>query len=279
MDDRNQSASPTRSWCSERMRQVFAPLLEPEIEARARELVRGRKVLDFMVQPGVVSARVQQDSLRPQRIGIHFQPIDDNYWERIFDSLSDKSYFLARMLAGDFPDELETVAIECGTSLFPESIRSVGLSVDGQDLKAPSPLVAAVTLRLLEVLDQEPFSLFTILGRGREETIAEVRRLRAKNEPGKVAFLPPSSFSADSSSPIETAPAHPLRYQSSRGFWSMDPAIKQLQYTIKADELPASILRWLDPIPLNGLEEHVDHLLEEAYARVARLAQSFGIGL
>ena len=71
----------------------------------------------------------------------------------------------------------------------------------------------------------------------------------------------------------------PLLSDSLDSFWKMKPEAAQIHYHIKADELPASILKWLEPLPLRGIEEAIDRKLEECYAKVARLAQSYGLGL
>jgi len=70
----------------------------------------------------------------------------------------------------------------------------------------------------------------------------------------------------------------PLKSQA-RAFWKLGEPAKELHYSIRADELPASLLRRLDPLPLGGFEADLGAEFEEMYAKVARRAQAFGLGL
>ena len=55
--------------------------------------------------------------------------------------------------------------------------------------------------------------------------------------------------------------------------------LQQLSYDIRADELPAALLKRMEPAPLDGVDIDADRALEEAYVQVARRAQAFGLGM
>ncbi len=260
------------AWCSERLRAVFHSLLLDEHEADASELVKKKKVLDFLVQPGQVSAKIEQETTRPERVVIRFPTLTDEHWDKVYSQLADSAYFLAKLLAGEFPKEIEDVLSQANVQLFPNSSDELELWLNSEKITEPSLSLSALLLRLLAAIDQDPFSLFTILGRGREETLAELRRLRLQRREST------DGYRSIAGKKVEYQPAPPLAASLER-FWSFDPSVTELEYTIKADELPASILKRLDPMPLGGLEDRIDYLVEEAYARIARLAQSYGLGL
>ena len=52
-----------------------------------------------------------------------------------------------------------------------------------------------------------------------------------------------------------------------------------LQYQLKADELPAALLRRVEPPPLLGLEVHFEPELQEVYNRVTSRAQAYALQL
>ena len=261
-----------QAWCTRRFQDLMAPLLAEEEQEAALEFIGKRRVLDFLVEPGFVSARIEPEEGRAKQIVISFKPLTDDQWLRLLEVLAQKAYFLAQLLANSFPEEISHACEEVGISLVPESLADIGITVDGVENREASSMLAAVVLRFLAELDAEPFILFTILGRGKEETLAELRRMRMVRSESSDRHPAISSvrISYESSPSLEN---------SVERFWDLDPGVFELQYTIKADELPASILKWLEPIPLNGLEERVDFLVEDAYAKVARLAQGFGLGL
>jgi len=52
-----------------------------------------------------------------------------------------------------------------------------------------------------------------------------------------------------------------------------------VSYNLRADDLPASILKRIDPVPVGDGFDSLDFELEEAYAQIARRSQVFGLSL
>jgi uncharacterized Zn finger protein len=262
----------SRSWCSERMMSVFSSALTEGVSAQAADLIRRRRVIDFVINSGRVSAKVFDDLSRPLRIEILFKQYANEKWERIFGELAKQGYFLAVLLSGHLPPETEEIFSRHGAELFPSSLEKLTIAVNGQRHAPVTKHVAAVVYRLCEKLDDDPFSIFVLRGRGREETLLEIRKRRSFNS--EAANLGISLSYQD----VKYEPAPPL-VSTMDHFWSSGGAALELSYSIKADELPASVLKWLDPLPLRGLEDRLDVILEQAYEKIARLAQGFGLGL
>jgi len=262
----------TRTRASERVRALFADQLNDELEKEATELIRKRRVLDFLIQTGRVSAKVHDEQSRPGRVEVLFPQFSDEKWDELFNLFSQQAYFIAKFLIGKVPSKMEEAFESQGLELIPSSLEGIRIRYNGNDIKELDPASTAVLLKLFEKLDSEPFSIIVLRGRGRDETISELQRLRTllrekKNFKSEISYQD-----------VAYQPAPPLTTTVDR-FWSSSKDLNTLEYNLRADELPASILKWLDPLPLNGLEEHVDYLLEEAYEKVARLAQGYGLGL
>jgi uncharacterized Zn finger protein len=262
----------SRSWCSERMISIFSSTLTEEISTQAADLIRRRRVVDFMISSGRVSAKVFDDLSRPLRIEILFKQYAKEKWERIFGELAKQGYFLAVLLSGHLPPEIEDIFSRHGAELFPSSLDKLAIAVNGQRHAPVTKHVAAVIYRLCEKLDDDPFSIFVLHGRGREETLLEIRKRRSLHSEAANHGM---SLSYQD---VKYEPAPPL-VSTMDHFWTSGGAALELSYSIKADELPASVLKWLDPLPLGGLEDRSDVVLEQAYEKVARLAQGFGLGL
>ncbi len=259
-------------WYVGRFLGVFLDELDDRLLAQGSELLRSRKVVDCMIQPGMATARVYDEGSAPRQMELLFEPLSNSDWERLFERLARSSLFMAMMLSGELPFELEQVCQETGVSFFPETITGVAVRFDGAAGSIHSPYFAALILRLAEKLDADAFSLFLLRGCGREETMLKLRTHRSSIR----SDFPLIAHETRSPLPIHAAPS---LQESIQHFWSLGADISQLTYRIRADELPASILKWLDPLPLGGLEEYMDFALEAAYEKVARLAQGFGLGM
>ena len=285
MDTRNGSSSEktnsgqsstlirrSKTWCSERLLSLFDEQVSEELSVSAGELLRRRRVVDFMIQPGRVTAKVFNEMSQPARLEILVRQTASNEWQKIFSSLARQAYFPAMLLSGLLPPETEEIFEAAGTSLFPKNPSQLDITFKGQKITELSREALAVLYRFCDKLDEDPLSLLLWLGCGREEILLEIRKQRSLLR-GK---LDPASFIG--SIPEAFEPAPPL-ISTMDYFWSSGRTLTELSYNIKADELPASLLKWLDPPPLGGLEDSVDILLEQAYEKVARLAQGFGLGL
>ena len=262
----------SKTWCSERVLAVFAPVLTDELSKQAADLLRRRRVVDFVVHSGRVTAKVFDDLSRPMRVELLVRQISADKWEKIFADLAEQAFYFAMLLSGQLPRQMEEVFADHKCELFPSAIERFTIVVKNQRNAAMSKEVAAVLYRLCDKLDEDPLAIFALRGRGLEETLLEIRKRRATNR-GK---LDQTSFLHSPAAPHE--PALPL-VATIDHFWSWRTGLAEVSYNIKADELPAFILKWLDPLPLGGLEDKIDFILEQAYAKVARLAQGFGLGL
>ena len=69
---------------------------------------------------GGMLARVQGSRPKPYRVTIQLNPFNNKQWEKVFDILSEKSIYMAKLLVGDMPNDIESVFNQAGVSLFPE---------------------------------------------------------------------------------------------------------------------------------------------------------------
>lgn len=231
-----------------------------------------RRVMDLFVSPGRVSAKIHDEGGKPRRVELVFKPFSDSEWNKLFDLLAGEALFLAKLLAGHLPSSIGERLNDAGLSLVPAEKDGVKASIDGKRSEGETSELQPVIQKLIDLIHNDPFNLFLLRGRGKNEILHELRSRRAASRPAQTQVAPLTQFG------VEHEPAPPLVAQVD-GFWSWGPGIADLAFTIKADELPAAILRRLDPLPLSGLEEDIDYLVEEAYAVVARRAQAFGLGM
>jgi len=255
-------------WISERLKGLFAA----EGEQAAAENGKRRRVLDFFLVPGRVQSKLQDENGKFHRVELGMRQFTEEEWATVCKEFAQHALFLASFLTSRIPEEAETILRERGIALLPEKREDIQLSCNGEPLSEKnSAIVFTVFDRLLDRLDDDPFSIFVLRGKGREELLLEIRRQRSEFErPDAVQFADADEeFVEKDSQPSETFD----------DFWRASPSMQELSYNIRADELPASLLKRLDPLPLGGAEDQIEPLLEDAYLRVARRAQAYGLEL
>lgn len=226
------------------------------------------KCSEFSIQPGVISCRITVGDERSVLTRLRCQALGEAHWDSLVELLSEKAFYASQLLAGQLPNEVAELAKAHEIPLIPQE--TLHFEVDGVGQEQFGVEAATFFINLNDALEDEPCQFLFFRGKAVVELLAELRKKRLtqtaeRRRPTAITEL--------------AYPASPAVVDRITEFWSMGAEVKELHYSIKADELPASILKWLSPLPLSGIEDNVDFVLEEGYARIARLAQGFGLGL
>ncbi len=258
-----------RAWFVE---PLFASCGSPEQVVELSEAAKKRRLLDFYVFPGRIGVKIQDEATTLHRVELVAEPLADSEWAKLFDALAERALFLAKLLSGVFPPEIAALWDAQGVPLFPQIGEGLKVNYNGAEIRELNPYAALLLTKLVERIEEDPFTLFTFRGRGKDETLLEIRSRRERRR-GEVAHT---------ELPVD-APLEPRAFvglpTDPEKFWRSGSELADLSYTIRADELPASLFKRLDSIPLSGLEEDADALIEGAYEVVARRAQAYGLGL
>jgi uncharacterized Zn finger protein len=174
------------SWWSKR----FIAVLESFTGLGGR-LVRGRsyaragQVLRLDIDPGLVSATVQGSRPRPYDIQIGLSTYDDATWTAIEQAMAAQALFLARLLAGEMPQQIEEAFAAAGAPLFPTRAADLAMSCSCPDASVPCKHLAATFYLLAEAFDTDPFEILHWRGRDRLTVLANLRALRAGPAPAR----------------------------------------------------------------------------------------------
>jgi uncharacterized Zn finger protein len=179
---------------------------------RGRSYARSGQVMNIDVQHGLVEARVQGSHPKPYNVEIQVSALPDSEWERVLDTISQQAIFAAQLLDSEMPQEIETAFEEAGASLFPAKTRDVVTECSCPDYSNPCKHIAAVYYLLGEQFDQDPFLIFTLRGRTREQVIEGLRKRRAAATGG----------SAENAVAIEMSPSAPSLNDQIADFWGGD---------------------------------------------------------
>jgi uncharacterized Zn finger protein len=159
------------SWWAQRWLAVLEGFNLGARLQRGRTYARGGQVLNVDIQPGNVSARVQGSRRDAYRVKISvavFTPADR---ARLRSALAASPLHLAKLLAGEMPQDIETVLQQQSVSLFPARQSELQTDCSCPDWSNPCKHVAAVYYLLGEEFDRDPFLLFTLRGVAREDLV------------------------------------------------------------------------------------------------------------
>ncbi len=148
---------------------------------RARDYARQGNVLSIEFRGAKVLARVQGTEPEPYRVSLSLDPFADDAWEGVVESLSQRAIYAAQLLAGEMPQDIETVFTANGLSLFPFSLSEIHSKCSCPDKANPCKHIGAVYYLLGDRFSDDPFVLFRLRGRTQEQIIAALREVRSRH--------------------------------------------------------------------------------------------------
>jgi len=178
------------TWWSQRWISALEDMEMGARLARGRTYARRGQVLEMEVGAGRVRARVQGSRPAPYEVDIRLRTLTEKEWRAVIKALSAQALFAAKLLAGEMPQEIESVFDAAGVPLFPKHVDDLRTECTCPDWANPCKHIAAVYYLLADSFDKDPFLLFTLRGKNKDEVLAALRELRAggvEERPGEVA--------------------------------------------------------------------------------------------
>jgi uncharacterized Zn finger protein len=175
-----------QKWWSRRFIEVMESLGVGGRLTRGRNYARKGQVISLEVEPGEVIALVQGSRVTPYRVRIGLSRFTELVWAKVEVVLAEQAIHSARLLAGEFPPELEPVFSGIGAPLFPVRLGDLELDCSCPDYVVPCKHLAAVFYLLAERFDDDPFLILRWRGRPREVLLRRLRELRGDETPGQI---------------------------------------------------------------------------------------------
>jgi uncharacterized Zn finger protein len=214
---------------------------------------------------GLVLAEVQDSRPTPYRVRIEVRTLDETEWERAVDMMATRASYAAQLLNGEMPRDIEDLLRGCDVSLFPASRSEVSANCTCSDPVNPCKHAAAVYLTLGRLLDQDPFVLFHLRGRTREQIVQTLRERRTARgavplASGETRRLPqPASLANDDAS------------GTLKGFWRLGGELDALTLHVQAPEVEHELLKVLGE-PTFAEDDSLREELAAVYGVVSRKA-------
>ena len=237
--------------------------------SRGRAYARQGQVISIDIKPGVVKAKVQGSMREPYKINIHLVPLANTDWEKVTVVMAAQALFAAKLLAGEMPSTIEEAFAAVQVPLFPTSEADLRTHCNCPDWANPCKHTAAVYYILAEQFDEDPFLLFTLRGRTKEEITAALRKKRVAAVPAPAGAIEALTSDKRESEPATEEPLLLLEDYLDT-FWKA--ATDELDTFVVKPHVPGvdkAVLKRLGPSPLKIGQQNVTDILARAYDRVS----------
>jgi uncharacterized Zn finger protein len=158
--------------------------LDPDRLPRGRDYARSGTVGELTLAPGEARARVQGRKTEPYEVRIRVRRFTDDEWDRVLAAISARLGHAAALLDGELPPEIARDAAAAGLDLLPGG-GELGPRCSCPDDADPCKHSAAACYLITDALDTDPFTLFLLRGRTRDQVLAGIRARRRGTLPAR----------------------------------------------------------------------------------------------
>ncbi|MBV9389167.1 MAG: SWIM zinc finger family protein [Chroococcidiopsidaceae cyanobacterium CP_BM_ER_R8_30] len=283
MTDYNLQAS--RQWWAQRWLELLDSYRFKKRLERARNYAREGNVLSIEFKGAKVLAKVQGTEPEPYQVSLSLDPFSDEQWGYVIETMSQRAIFAAKLLAGEMPQNIEEVFTANGLSLFPFTLTDIHSKCSCPDKANPCKHIGAIYYQLGDRFSEDPFVLFQLRGRTKDQIIIALREFRAARVDNLTSPVLSPNASMVNQEEID-ASAIMTDGKKKRGslainqFWQYNEPLESTLVVI-APQSSETVLDILGPIPLPTSEtsnhevtdsEAVMQYLDTVYKAVSQQA-------
>jgi uncharacterized Zn finger protein len=261
---KSQRGAIGETWWSKRWIEVLESLGMGARLNRGRSYARQGQVVSIDVQKQTVTALVQGSRPKPYSIAIGLAQLSDNEWDKVIEVMASQAIFAAKLLSGEMPQNIEQAFVAAKVNLFPKSGKDLETDCSCPDYANPCKHIAAVYYILAEKFDADPFLIFKLRGRTREELIAALRQKR-----GQALEDKPSEGAEPEQLPEYILP--PLE-DCLENYWQGGEALDSFVIKPVLPEIQAAVLKRLGRPPAAIGGEDLATLLAQVYTTASQSA-------
>jgi len=237
-----------QEWWKERWLDALASFGRTLRSARAHTYARQGNILSLDFKDNKILAKVQGTAPEPYAVSIALQPFSEDEWQNVIQAMAERAVFAAKMLAGEMPREIEVVFTANGLSLFPLTRADVRSRCSCPDKANPCKHIGAVYYLLGDRFGADPFVLFQLRGRSRDQIITALRQIRGE----QIKTQDPAIEVASETASATPAPLPPNSLLSANPdqFWRYDEPLEPSLVVIVPPPTSETVLDVLGAIPL-----------------------------
>ena len=245
----SETLQASREWWSQRWLDLLDSYRFKKRLERARNYARHGNILSIEFQGAKVLAKVQGSESEPYSVSLSLDAFTEEEWGFVVETMASKAIFAAKLLAGEMPQNIEEVFTANGLSLFPFTLSDVRSKCSCPDKANPCKHIGAVYYQLGDRFSEDPFVLFQLRGRTKEQIITDLRILRSNRLE--------TAANTTTESPEPTNPEiNPVNLDS---FWEYNQPLESSLVVI-APSSGETVLDVLGAIPLAKEEENLSNV-------------------
>jgi uncharacterized Zn finger protein len=264
-----QSKKFGQTWWASKWLTALERLVDSARLGRGRSYARSGQVLNIDITPGRVESRVQGSRPSPYQVQIEIKPLSNKEWGKVADAMASQAIFAAKLLSGEMPQDIEEAFQQAGVNLFPASRGDLKTECSCPDWSNPCKHIAAVYYLLGEQFDADPFLIFRLRGKSKDDIMTLLRARRSAPEPERKAEV---------KAEVEVEPAVPLE-ECLAHYWDMAGSLDDFQVIIEAPSVDGAPVKRLGA-PGFWRSSKVDLLatLTHAYQSVTEASLDVALG-
>ena len=206
---------------------------------RGWQYAREGKVLSINFPDREVIAIVQGTDPKPYQVSLGLDTLSDEEWDYVIENMSQRAVFSAKLLAGEMPHNIEDVFAAAGKTLFPLSLSDIRSRCSCPDPQNPCKHISAVYYLLGDRFGEDPFVLFQLRGRTKEQILTALRQRRGTE----------GEENTQLNSGENAPPANSILPEVDR-FWEYNQQLESSLVVIVPPPSSETVLDILGPIPL-----------------------------
>lgn len=235
---------------------------------RGRSYAREGNVLSIDFADSKAKATVQGSEAEPYRVSISLDSFSKEDWDFAIAKMSEKAVFTAQLLAGEMPESIEAVFTASGLSLFPFTLNEVRSRCSCPDKANPCKHIAAVYYQLGDRFSEDPFIIFQLRGRTKNQIIERLRQIRSQT-----AVADPAIQAEFATMVNSVATSGDNTATTSKGFWQYDEPLESSLVAIVPPSEHKTVLDILGKMPLPPADaEAVQQYLTQVYQTTGQQA-------
>ena len=257
-----------QEWWVERWLDLLSSYRFKKRLERGRSYAREGNVLPIDFADSKAKATVQGSDAQPYRVSISLDSFSKEDWDFAIAKMSEKAIFTAQLLAGEMPESIEAAFTASGLSLFPFTLNEVRSRCSCPDKANPCKHIAAVYYQLGDRFSEDPFIIFQLRGRNKNQIIERLRQIRSQSA------TPNPNLQAELIEMVDSVTASGDQTSTAnKGFWQYDEPLESSLVAIVPPSEHKTILDLLGKMPLPPADaEAVEQYLTQIYQTTGQKA-------
>jgi uncharacterized Zn finger protein len=258
-----------QEWWVERWLDLLSSYRFKKRLERGRNYAREGNVLNIDFTESKAKATVQGSEAEPYKVSLFLDSFSDEDWDYVIAQMSEKAIFSAQLLAGEMPATIEAVFTASGLSLFPFTLNEVRSRCTCPDKANPCKHIAAVYYQLGDRFSEDPFIIFQLRGRTKNQIIARLRQIRSQT----ATVTNPTFQLASTTIPNTTATTSEQATTVIKSFWQYNETLESSLVAIVPPTEQKTILDILGKMPLPSADsDAVQQYLNQVYQTAGQQA-------